>query len=32
MKKIKNENKMRNVSMSIKKEILTLILIMIIKN
>ena len=32
MKKIKNKNKMRDMNMSIKKEILALILMMIIKN
>ena len=32
VKKLKNENKMKNVNMNIKKEILMLILITIIKN
>ena len=32
IKKIKNENKMKDINMSIKKEILMLILMIIIKN
>ena len=32
VKRIKNENKRRNMNISIKKEILTLILMMMIKN
>ena len=32
MKKIENENKMRNMNVSIKKEILALILMMMIEN